>query len=50
MINLLMWMANPTNGYSLFGGSMLVGMNILISIPLSILVGYITYSLVEKNM
>lgn len=35
---------------SLFGGSMLVGMNILISIPLSILVGYITYSLVEKNM
>ncbi len=35
---------------SLFGGSMLVGMNILISIPLSILVGYITYSLVEKNI
>lgn len=35
---------------SLFGGSMLVGMNILISIPLSILVGYISYSLVEKNM
>ena len=35
---------------SLFGGSMLVGMNILISIPLSILVGYITYRLVEKNM
>lgn len=35
---------------SLFGGLMLVGMNILISIPLSILVGYITYSLVEKNM
>lgn len=35
---------------SLFGGSMLVGMNILISIPLSILVGYITYNLVEKNM
>lgn len=35
---------------SLFGGSMLVGINILISIPLSILVGYITYSLVEKNM
>lgn len=35
---------------SLFGGSMLVGMNILISIPLSILVGYITYSLLEKNM
>lgn len=35
---------------SLFGGSMFVGMNILISIPLSILVGYITYSLVEKNM
>ena len=35
---------------SLFGGSMLVGMNILISIPLSILVGCITYSLVEKNM
>lgn len=35
---------------SLFGGSMLVGMNILISIPLSILFGYITYSLVEKNM
>ena len=35
---------------SLFDGSMLVGMNILISIPLSILVGYITYSLVEKNM
>lgn len=34
----------------LFGGSMLVGMNILISIPLSILVGYMTYSLVEKNM
>ena len=35
---------------SLFGGSMLVGMNILISIPLSILVGFITYNLVEKNM
>lgn len=35
---------------SLFGGSMLVGMNILISIPLSILVGYISYSLVEKNI
>lgn len=34
----------------LSGGSMLVGMNILISIPLSILVGYMTYSLVEKNM
>lgn len=35
---------------SLFGGSMLVGMNILIAIPLSILVGYISYSLVEKNI
>ena len=35
---------------SVFGGSMTVGLNILISIPLSIVVGYITYMLIEKNI
>ena len=31
-----------------FGGSMAVGLNILISIPLSIMVGYVSYMLIEK--
>ena len=33
-----------------FGGSMAVGLNILISIPLSIMVGYVTYMVIEKNI